>query len=157
MSVFETTSKLALFILTLCVVETNVLAGVYCCVKPEGKFEFQDTPCQGDTEQQTFLPLTYKKTDPTQVKKQETELKKVQRQSNQLQKKQNRLHQKKVKQLTLEKEKSERRAAHCLRVQEKIEFIESQLRRGCKLKKSVRLHSQLEQAERMKQRYCGAT
>lgn len=144
----------AVFALILLAGQTTAFAGVYCCTKPDGKFEFRDTPCQTSLENQTFLPLSYEKTDPKQIKKQEAELKKTQQQLAHLQKKQASSQKRQIKQWQLEQDKAERQKMRCLRVQEKMGLLESQLRQGCKLKKSIRLQAELEQAERLKQRYC---
>ncbi len=137
--------KIAWIGIVLCVVYLPLAhAGVYQCVSPEGVVEYRDRPCQSESNQQTFVPIQYQTTQEKKIKQDEKVLKITQKQVMAGDKKSTRKKKSNYKKLTIEKNKQERLKKRCVRLDEKINHIESQLRAGCKLKKANRLKTQLE-------------
>ncbi len=143
---------ITLLIFSCCVVP--VQAGIYQCVGESGVIEFRDKPCQSSLEQQAFLPIKYKKTEEKLARKQEKEIKLINKELDQKEKQSERLKERTKKQQEKESAKAERRKIRCARLDEKIKTIEDQLKRGCKIKRNIRLNEQLAHCENMKRKYC---
>lgn len=139
--------KYAVICLILFVV-MPVKAGVYQCIKPDGKIEFRDSPCPNSDATQLFLPIAYHKTDAQAEAKTEKQTKqalKSKKQTATLAKKEMRTKQRQEKQVAQETEKEKRRVAKMNGLTEKIKRVETELKSGCKIKRSNRLKKELVQ------------
>lgn len=151
-----------LFFCFILLFSLNSKAGVFQCVKANGKIEFRDKPCTiSDNTEQYFLPHQYQKTktDPTGKKAEQMQERKIQQQVQTLTKneqKEERLKASAEKKREKEKALIERRKLRCERLEEKIENLELQLQQGKRLKTYKRLEKELAHAQRMKKRYCAS-
>jgi hypothetical protein len=156
--------SLLLGILTIAMVSTvsTVQAGIYQCVNAKGQIEFRDRPCETNLDQETFLPIAYSATDtdPKTIAKAEksrkVNLKKLTAKQAQAERKEERQKLSREKKLAAENLKVERLRVRCLRIDEKLQGIDEQLRRGVRVKRSIRLQQEREHLLQMKRRYCQA-
>ncbi len=132
-----------------------VTAGVYRCVDQFGTFEFSDRPCLKHSKSQEFLPYVYQRTNKKKNLGEEKENKKIIKQITISEKQRARIHARLQKQMKKEMLKKQRFKERCVKTQEKIQNIESQLRLGCKLRRCQRLKQDLNHSILMKGRYCG--
>jgi len=128
-------------------------AGVYHCVGNSGVVELRDSPCQPGTEE-SFLPYRYNKTDLKQAESQEKIKAQAKGQAKGQEKKEIRLQNRLRKQAEKEALKTKRREARCLKAQEHIKALKTQLRLGCKQHRCQRLRTKLRHYETMEQRHC---
>ncbi len=137
-----------------------LIAGVYHCVDGAGTLEFSDRPCLEHSKKQEFLPYLYERTRNKESRLQKNAtVKTVKRaqaikQLAMIERKQARANARTQKQLKKEAVKKARLQERCLKTQEKVKVIESQLRLGCKLRRCQRLRQDLEHTLLMKSRYC---
>lgn len=146
--------QLSSFVVFILTASTMTWAGVYQCQNAKGVIEFRDKPCETGSEIQTFLPTTYTKTHQKMVKVQEKNIQKkhqiLKRQDKQMARAE-KLARKKTEK---EKLKAQRIEAKCVKVNDKINQIESRLRLGCKVGQNHRLKEQLQHYAVLKQQYC---
>lgn len=133
---------------------TPAIAGIYRCEQAGGAVKFQDTPCQPQAGETSFVPLSYTKTNPGIIKAQEKECS-TQNKKRIIKDRQKAKHEKKLaKQFEKNQLKSEKQILRCQRIQKKIDHLESQLRQGRKIKRYNRIQEQLEHAQLMKKHHC---
>jgi len=134
-----------------------VLAGVYRCVDKNGIAEFRDRGCELASGEDDFLPYVYKPTDPNIVLEKEGELHNTQKATQKqllLQEKKMRLEARQKKTAEKAAALAERRLMRCEKTSEKIKQIETELRTGCKIRRSNTLKKQLIHAQKMQKHYC---
>lgn len=140
--------------LILCLITLKVSAGVYQCIGPSGIVEYRDKPCDSISEAKQFLPIQYHKTHEKQLKKQAKELQEAHLALKHQEKQTLKFHKETLKEIKREQKQIERRQNQCMRLNQKIQHIESQLRAGCKARKIHYLKEQLSDLEGMKQNLC---
>jgi hypothetical protein len=131
-----------------------VTAGVYRCVDQFGTLEFSDRPCLNHSKSQAFLPYVYQRTNKKKNLNEERENKKIIKQIAVSERQRVHTHTRLQKQIKKETLKKQRFKERCVKTQEKIQNIESQLRLGCKLRRCQRLKRDLNHSILMKDRYC---
>jgi hypothetical protein len=134
---------------------SRVEAGIYQCIGPSGIIEYRDRPCQSPLEAQQFVPIQYHRTNEKQLQKQAKELEIMNKGLMRQQKQKTKIKTQAFKKVKAERLKTERLQRKCMKLNEKINNIESQLRTGCTINKANRLREQLEACQVMKEEMCG--
>ncbi len=144
----------SLFGLACLVGPTPGLAEVYRCDTLNGNIEFRDSPCVSPLEKQALLPYVYPKTSEKVIRQEEREIKALTKRLAADEKKAKQAQNKREKQAEKAELKEKRLALKCERTQEKIRTIETELRRGCKIRRCNRLKDQLIHHQTMAKRNC---
>jgi hypothetical protein len=145
--------KKPLFILLL-MCALPIQAGLYQCIGNDGTLEFRDKPCTTTSEDQTFMPVKYKKTEVKVLQQEEKKLKKSLKEQDKEERRETRIKLKNQKLQEKSIAKAKREEARCLRIKEKIKAIEDRLRFGYSSKRCNSLRRQLEEQLTLEQRYC---
>jgi len=152
-----------IFLLVFIFIPVSVVSALaFECQDESGKTVFQDSPCEHSSpikvmsfpskaSHQTSHPASPKALK--QQEKTQKTLKKNYKQLNAQEKKASRLKTRIAKQELKTAERSQKRTARVLQIEEKIAHIDNQLRQGCKFKRASHLTEERERLRKMKDRY----